>query len=69
VDDPERAGAASHGLRYSAELVGPSTPELEGDHGRRWAQHVFQLPCHQDLSDEDMEWMINDLHEIFAGQE
>ena len=33
------------------------TPSIEGDSGRDWATHVFQLGCHQDLS-------LNDITEI-----
>lgn len=32
----------------------PDTPELPGDAGVSWARQVFQLPCHQDLSEQDL---------------
>jgi dTDP-4-amino-4,6-dideoxygalactose transaminase len=33
----------------------PGTPVLEGDHGADWADRVFQLGCHQDLSLDDID--------------
>src|SRR5262249_31767583 len=33
----------------------PGTPVLKGDTGRDWADRVFQLACHQELSPADME--------------
>jgi perosamine synthetase len=33
----------------------PGTPVLEGDHGLDWADRVFQVGCHQDLSPSDIE--------------
>ncbi len=36
-------------------LIWPSTPSIEGDSGLIWASQIFQLPCHQDLSAEDLD--------------
>jgi perosamine synthetase len=44
----------------------PGTTSHPGDHGLQWSQHVFQLPCHQDLSDEDIEWLVAKLFELLA---
>lgn len=33
----------------------PDTPTLDGDYGIRWSSHVFQLGCHQDLADDDID--------------
>jgi perosamine synthetase len=71
VDDPESRfrAARGHGLPvFRWDWLWPSTPEIRGDEGRRWARHVFQLPCHQDLSDADLDWMTTTLREIFAAQ-
>jgi len=35
--------------------VWPGTPVLNGDRGLDWADRVFQLGCHQDLSMDDIE--------------
>jgi len=37
--------------------VWPGTPVLDGDVGLDWAQRVFQIGCHQDLSLHDIESM------------
>lgn len=37
------------------DRIWPGTPELEGDSGRQWSQHLLQLLCHQDLSPEATE--------------
>ena len=58
VNDP----AASYQRLRSAGIplfrwdeVWRGTPALEGDHGLDWADRVFQLGCHQDLSLDDIE--------------
>jgi len=58
VDNP----AASYQRLRSAGIplfrwdeVWPGTPVLDGDHGLDWAQRVFQIGCHQDLSLHDIE--------------
>lgn len=33
----------------------PETPEIAGDCGLTWSSEVFQLACHQDLTDEELE--------------
>jgi dTDP-4-amino-4,6-dideoxygalactose transaminase len=33
----------------------PGTPVLAGDSGPRWSSEVFQLACHQDLTDEELD--------------
>lgn len=32
----------------------PGTPHLEGDHGLPWSSEVFQLACHQELTDAEL---------------
>ena len=39
--------------------VWPGTPALAGDHGLDWADRVFQIGCHQDLSVHDIEAMAS----------
>lgn len=33
----------------------PGTPQLVGDYGHVWSSEVFQLACHQDLSEEELD--------------
>jgi hypothetical protein len=32
----------------------PGTPEFPGDSGHAWSNHVFQIPCHQDLRETEI---------------
>ncbi len=36
----------------------PGTPFLPGDEGYAWSRHILQLPCHQDLSAADLDWLV-----------
>ncbi|MCS6944101.1 MAG: DegT/DnrJ/EryC1/StrS family aminotransferase [Sutterellaceae bacterium] len=36
------------------DIAWPGVPRLEGDHGREWLTDVFQLGCHQELSESDV---------------
>ena len=53
VEDPEikyqRLRLAKIPL-YRWDWLWPETPALAGDSGLAWSRHVFQLPCHQDLT-------------------
>ena len=64
--DPHFQALLAHGLPvFRWNWLWPSTPEIPGDEGRQWAHHVIQLPCHQDLSRLDLDWMVEKLHEVF----
>lgn len=58
VDDADRI---YHALRtqelpvFRWDRIWPGTPQLDGDLGLLWSQHVLQLLCHQDLSEADIE--------------
>lgn len=58
VDDADRV---YHALRaqelpvFRWDRIWPGTPQLDGDVGPMWNQHVLQLLCHQDLSEADVE--------------
>lgn len=62
VDEADRV---YHALRAQAlpvfrwDKVWPDTPQLDGDVGPLWSQHVLQLPCHQDLSEADIDRTSN----------
>jgi dTDP-4-amino-4,6-dideoxygalactose transaminase len=36
-------------------MIWPGTPSIDGDIGLTWASQIFQLPCHQDLTEEDLD--------------
>jgi hypothetical protein len=58
VDDPQasyqRLRAAGVPI-FRWDEVWPGTPVIASDYGVAWATHVFQLGCHQDLSERDVE--------------
>lgn len=43
------------------------TPVIAGDHGRRWSRHIFQLPCHQDLTARDIDVLAERIRAVFAA--
>jgi len=67
VNDP---GASYQRLRsegipiFRWDELWPGTPALEGDHGLDWSHRVFQLGCHQDLSEHDIEAMAATVHAV-----
>lgn len=44
----------------------PGTPSIADDNGLHWASAVFQLACHQDLSDTEIERIAATVHDTFA---
>jgi dTDP-4-amino-4,6-dideoxygalactose transaminase len=69
VDEPERIyqRVRKEGIPvFRWDEVWPSCPDLEGDRGKLWSTHVFQLGCHQDLSLEDVERIASALAGILA---
>jgi len=40
---------------YRWDIVWPGTPQWAGDAGHDWSTHVFQLACHQDMSEADVD--------------
>jgi hypothetical protein len=40
---------------YRWDILWPETPALPADAGRDWSTHVFQLACHQDMSEADVD--------------
>jgi dTDP-4-amino-4,6-dideoxygalactose transaminase len=58
VSDPEakyQAFRASGIPVFRWDVVWPNTPSIEGDEGRLWQTEIFQLGCHQDLSQSDIQ--------------
>lgn len=64
LDEPEAAyeAARRQGLPVSRwDWLWPGVPDLPGDQGKRWSVHVLQLHCHQDLSAEQRQRIIDTL--------
>jgi perosamine synthetase len=38
--------------------VWPGVPQLAGDQGLRWSHHVLQLACHQDMTQADLQTLL-----------
>jgi dTDP-4-amino-4,6-dideoxygalactose transaminase len=45
----------------------PGVPALAGDHGLAWSHHVLQLSCHQDLTDTDLDRLVDTLLRLYAA--
>lgn len=51
------------------DLLWPDTPALEADdQGLDWSTHVFQLGCHQDLTEHDIEKIASTVRLIVGGE-
>ena len=70
VDDPD--------MKYSAlkaagvplfrwDRLWPGTASIAGDWGLKWSRHIFQLPCHQDLTMADLDWLVETLFDLSRG--
>jgi len=62
VDFPDKSYLAlrSAGIPvFRWDELWPKTPQLDRDVGRLWATHIYQLPCHQDLSINDVDAIAN----------
>lgn len=58
VDDPDSSYQAirSAGVPvFRWDVRWPGTPFLADDAGSAWSHHVFQIGCHQDLSEQDID--------------
>lgn len=61
VDDADAAYQAlkACGVPVSRwDWLWPGVPDLPSDQGKLWSHHVLQLHCHQDISDQDRNWVI-----------
>lgn len=70
VDDAHRVyqGLRAQGLpvlRWDHRWAG--TPDLDGDHGLRWSDHVLQLLCHQDLRERDIDTVSAAVLQLLAS--
>ena len=64
VDDPDPAYQAlkAQGVPVSRwDWLWPGVPDMTGDQGKIWSHHVLQLHCHQDMTDQDRNWVVDTL--------
>ena len=70
VDDPAKSyqplRAAGVPI-FRWDEVWPQTPSLTGDHGLDWSTHVFQLGCHQDLTQAQVDAVADTVRSIVEG--
>jgi len=44
----------------------PEMPTIAGDHGPSWAVEMFQLACHQDLSETELRAVAATVRRVFS---
>ena len=49
------------------DQIWPGTPTLEGDHGCAWSTEMFQLGCHQDLTEDAIREIATTVRRVFAA--
>jgi perosamine synthetase len=47
------------------DRVWPGVPSIAGDYGTRWATSMFQLACHQDLTESDVRAIAATVRRVF----
>jgi dTDP-4-amino-4,6-dideoxygalactose transaminase/glycosyltransferase involved in cell wall biosynthesis len=71
VDDPaasyQRLRAAGIPI-FRWDEVWPGTPVIDGDRGLDWSTHVFQLGCHQDLSEQNLDAIVTKVRTIIQDK-
>jgi len=70
VDNPQpryRALRAQRLPLFRWDRVWPGTPVLADDVGPRWSTEVFQLACHQDLSESDVRAIAATVRRVFKS--
>ena len=67
VDEPSTSYTALRNAGvpiFRWDDVWPGTPQIPDDAGQLWARHVFQLPCHQDLTLVELERMAGQVRDV-----
>lgn len=67
VDDPETKYQQLRQAKvplYRWDWLWPDTPAYAGDPGMAWSRHVFQLPCHQDLTPKQLAWLATTIKAV-----
>jgi hypothetical protein len=70
VANPQRRYRALRAERlplFRWDRVWPGTPDFAGDVGPRWSTEVFQLACHQDLSEQDLRAITATVRRVFTS--
>lgn len=69
VDAPDPGYARLRALRMPVsrwDWLWPGVPTIERDRGVIWSRHVLQLACHQDISDADLNRIVEVLLDLYA---
>jgi perosamine synthetase len=64
VDQPDPAYQRLRAAQipvFRWDRLWPGVPALEGDRGKHWSHHIFQIACHQDLSEVDLDTIVQHL--------
>lgn len=48
------------------DQVWPGTPSIRGDQGLAWSHEIFQLGCHQDMTEADVHALADTVRRVFA---
>ena len=70
VTNPQRRYRALRAERlplFRWDRVWPGTPAFADDVGPRWSTEVFQLACHQDLSEHDVRTIVATVRRVFKA--
>lgn len=71
VDDPDPGYAELRRLAFPVsrwDWLWPTVSNIEDDSGIKWSHHVLQLACHQDLTPDELQQMVDTLKRIYAPQ-
>ncbi len=69
VDHPDPGYAELRRLEFPVsrwDRLWPSVASIPGDHGVEWSRHILQLACHQDLTRDELQQMVDTLKRVYA---
>ncbi|WP_439135228.1 DegT/DnrJ/EryC1/StrS family aminotransferase [Pseudomaricurvus sp.] len=50
------------------EFLDPSVTEQEFPHSKELSRHIFQFPCHQELLNRELDWMIQNIQASLTNE-
>lgn len=69
VDHPDPGYSELRRLEFPVsrwDRLWPKVAVIEGDCGIDWSRHVLQLACHQDLTSDELQRMVNTVKQIYG---
>ncbi|MDO8264585.1 MAG: DegT/DnrJ/EryC1/StrS family aminotransferase [Gallionella sp.] len=69
VDQPDPGYAELRRLDFPVsrwDRLWPTVSTIEEDSGIKWSHHVLQLACHQDLTPNELQQMVNTVKRVYA---